>query len=114
MSATLPIVVSLLSGIVIPMITDLVTKWDAPSAIKSLIASALSALAGALTTVAWDPNAGWSGYLIAVLLAFASTFAAHHAGVSKSIKRATPNIGITGKAATGNDRNQSGQQKHAR
>ncbi|MGH3502700.1 MAG: hypothetical protein ACRDQA_17675 [Nocardioidaceae bacterium] len=90
----LPVAVSLLSGVAIPMVTDLVTHWSAPDAMKAWIAAVLSALAGALSIATWDPSAGWPGYIAAVGAAFAVAFSAHHAGVSKPIKRATGSVGF--------------------
>lgn len=90
----LPLAVSLLCGVVIPSVTDLVTAWEAPDALKAWIAAGLSALAGALATVTWAPGASWTEYLFAVFTAFVTTFAAHHAGTSKPVKRATARIGI--------------------
>lgn len=92
----LPIGVSLICGFVIPQLTELVTKWDAPPALKSWIASILSAIAGALTTVVWDPSIGWAGYVTAIGAAFVATFSTHHSRATKPLKRKTAHIGVGG------------------
>jgi threonine/homoserine efflux transporter RhtA len=93
-----PLVVSALCGTVIPFVVDLVTKSHAPTVLKGGIAAILSALAGALTTVALSPNETWPEYGMAIFMAFVATISVHSTGVTDGVQRKTARKGIGGKA----------------
>lgn len=90
----LPLAVSALCGTVIPMVVDLVTHSRAPSGVKRLLAAGLSALAGALTTVAYTSGERWQDYVLAITIAWVTAIAVHTTGISDPIQRATANIGV--------------------
>lgn len=85
---------SLLIGIVIPFLVDLVTKSAASPRLKALIATALAALSGALSTVIFDPSTGWQGYLYNIAFGFLTVFATHATGVTDGVQRRTAHKGV--------------------
>lgn len=94
-----PLLVSLVCGVAIPSVVDLVTHSTAPWWLKSGFATVLSALAGALTTVAWQPDVNWKVYVFNVFAAFLATFTSHHAGSSQVVQDVTGSFGV-GKRAS--------------
>ena len=89
-----PLVVSLLVGVVIPHLVDLVTHSTAPDRLKSFLAFGLAAATGALTTIVADPGQDWKVYVLNVIAAFLTAFASHTAGASEFVQRATGDVGI--------------------
>lgn len=87
-------IAAILTAVAIPFVTDLVTKSHASQAIKAGTATVLSALAGALTTVAFNEAAGWKAYVWNIAIAFVTTMTVHRTGVSGPVQRATANVGI--------------------
>src|SRR5436190_16320787 len=90
----LALAVSFLCGLAIPAVVDIVTKSRLSSRVKALLAAALAALAGTLTTVTWAPDQRWQDYALAVAVALMSTFTAHATGYTAPIQRATADVGI--------------------
>jgi hypothetical protein len=88
--------ISTVSGLVIPAVTDLVTKAKAPTALKTTIATLLAVLAGALTTVVYTPHERWQDYLVAIGLTIANSQAAHRIllGLGDPVQNLKPNAGI--------------------
>lgn len=88
--------VSAICGWVIPIVTDLVTKWNAPTVLKTLIASGLATLAGVLSTVVFTPNEHWQDYLLAIGVAFVNTQAAHRTlkGLGDPVQKKFGNVGL--------------------
>lgn len=95
-------VTAILAGVVIPFVVDAITKSKASQAIKSWSAAVLSALAGVLPTVVFDPNTGWKAYVYNVLLAMVAAHVIHRTGVTDVVQRKTAHFGIggTGPAST--------------
>lgn len=89
-----PLLVSMVAGVVIPSIVDLVTHSTAPWWLKSTIATVLAAIAGAVSTTVWQPDAGIKVYLFNVLSAFVLTFTSHQAGSSEVVESLTGSFGI--------------------
>lgn len=92
--ALFPVVLSLIVGVVIPHLVDLVTHSTAPWWFKSMLATALSVLTGILTTTAWPGLHDWKVYLVNVVLAFMAAFTSQRAGLSVPVRDATANFGV--------------------
>lgn len=86
--------VTIISGSVIPAITDFITKASAPKWFKVLIVGALSALAAVIPTVTFSHGERWTDYLFQVFLAFVASQTAHRTGYSQPIQDATGDFGI--------------------
>lgn len=89
-------ITSLLVGVGIPFLVDLVTKSNANPKFKAALATALAALASALSTVLWDPSAGWGGYVYNLFYAFGTTFLVHYTGATDVVQRKTAHKGWKG------------------
>lgn len=89
-----PVAVSLLVGVVIPHIVDLVTHSSAAPSLKSFLAVVFASLTGALSTVVWQGVDDWRIYLINIFVAFVTAFTSHTAGASEFVEKATGNFGI--------------------
>jgi small basic protein len=87
-------IASILVAIVIPFVTDLITKSRASHAIKAAVATVLAALTGALTTVAFNEDAGWKAYLWNIAIAFVMTMTVHRTGASAPVQRRTATFGL--------------------
>ena len=84
----------LLSGavaLVVPTLTEAITHSKAPTWLKSALAFALSAVIGAVTTVAVDDHATVLGYLAAILTAWLTSARAYVAGMVLAF---APNSGL--------------------
>lgn len=92
--ALFPLVLSLLVGVIIPHIVDLLTHSTAPRWMKSGLAIVLSALTGALTTVTWQGWDDWKVYVFNIFIATVSAFTSHTAGTSEVVQRQTGDFGI--------------------
>ena len=68
-------------GLVVPWLTELATHSTAPAWLKSVVAAALAALAGAVTTVAVDPGGTVLDYLAAIGAAWLTSGRAYLAGL---------------------------------
>ena len=96
-----PFIVSVLAGTIIPVITGVVTKLEAASGVKAIVALVLSALVGILTPIV---NQGGTFDWKVVLLSFAAAFVtnlATYLGMWKAIgepypplAKATENFGL--------------------
>jgi hypothetical protein len=86
--------VSILCGTVIPAVVDLLTKSHAPKLLKAGLALALSAAAGALSTVTWTNGQPWTAYVIAIAAAFVTTIATHSTGYTSELQTRTANLGV--------------------
>lgn len=88
--------VSALCGWVIPPLVDLVTKAHAPTALKTLLATLLAGLAGALNTVIWAPRERWQDYLFAIAVAVVNTQSAHRilVGLGDPVQKKFGRVGI--------------------
>jgi small basic protein len=89
-----PVALSLLIGVIIPHIVDLVTHSTAPPWLKSALAVSLATLTGALTTVTWQGWDDWKVYVLNIFMAFVAAFTSHTAGASEFVQRATGDFGI--------------------
>lgn len=61
-----PVVLAAVLSVFVPGLTELVTKLNAPSWLKSFVAGLLAATAGVLATVAYDPAQPFMLYVAAV------------------------------------------------
>jgi hypothetical protein len=90
--------ISMLSGVVIPILVAVVTKMSAGSHVKAIANAFLCAVSGALATVipgAWD----WASFGIAALSTWAVSVASHYGlwkptGASGTVQTATAGVGI--------------------
>lgn len=89
-----PLLVSAVVALVIPSLTELTTKAQAPTWLKSLVTAGLSALTGVLTTVAYDPNVPLAAYGVAVGTAWLVSMRAYFAGLDYPGKVAGPDKGL--------------------
>ncbi|WP_190824694.1 hypothetical protein [Saccharopolyspora pogona] len=85
------LVVSGLVGLVIPWLTELVTHSAARTELKSVVTAALSAITGAVSTVAVVPGADWRAYLLAIGTAWVFSMRTYFAGFVRPI---APSSGI--------------------
>ncbi|MGW1676046.1 hypothetical protein [Saccharopolyspora sp. NPDC002376] len=85
------LVVSGLVGLVVPWLTELVTHSTARTELKSAVTAALSALVGAVSTIAVVPGADWRAYLLAIGAAWVASMRTYFAGVVRPI---APSSGI--------------------
>lgn len=88
------VAVSALAGLVIPAVVDLVTKSHLADGAKALLATILSAVAGALATVTITPGVHWQTVALSMVSAFVAAMGAHQTGYSRPIENATKDIGI--------------------
>lgn len=91
--------VALLAGVGVPFAVDLVTKSNAPRAVKSFLAAALATLAGVLVTNVYVDGADWKLYLRNVATAWVIALATHYTGVTDPVQRRTATVGIGGTRA---------------
>jgi len=92
------LLIPLVIGVLIPFLTELVTKASAPPQLKSGIAIALSILGGVVTGVSTVPlELGWSGvpaYLLAILVAWLTSGRVWLTGFLNGLIERTQNVGI--------------------
>lgn len=93
--------IAILAGIVIPLLTGLVTKLRAGSAVKAVTTAVLAVLAGAVTSLVVEPEKGIALYdfFYATALAFISSIATYYGfwkptGVTNEVQTATADVGI--------------------
>lgn len=92
--------VSSLIAIFIPALTALVTKWDVPSWVRTVVALLLSAITGAASTlVAGNGDFDWQAFALSVLMAFVTNIAMYVGvykpqGIAKAIAASTPKFGV--------------------
>ncbi|MGH3099268.1 MAG: hypothetical protein ACRDMV_25085 [Streptosporangiales bacterium] len=86
--------VSALTGVAIPFLVSAVTHAQAPVALKSGLAFALSALSGVLTTVVWASGERWQDYVLAIVSAWALAIVTHYSGATEPVKQRTANVGV--------------------
>jgi hypothetical protein len=89
-----PTIISLLVGMIIPHIVDLVTHSSAPKWMKSWLAVVCAAITGALTTVTWQGWDDWRVFVFNIFIATVSAFTSHTAGASEFVQRSTADFGI--------------------
>lgn len=85
---------SFVAGLVIPFITELITKSAAPLWLKSTMTVALSTLAGVLVTVSIGDYKSISSYLAAIAIAWIASMRMHYTGATKVVATATADVGI--------------------
>lgn len=95
----LPLILSVLVGVIIPHVVDLITHSSAPQGLKSLLAVVFSALTGALTTVSWQDGGDWKVYVLNIFMAFVAALTSHTAGASEFVQKATGDFGVGKHAA---------------
>lgn len=93
-SFVISLAIPVLCGSVIPSLTDLILKSGAPRWAKSSTCFALSALAGALSTVSFGQGERWQDYVLSVFAAWATAIASHYAGTSVLVQRVTARFGL--------------------
>lgn len=91
-----------LIGLLIPIATAALTKYRAPSSVKSVVTLVLSVLTGTIATIA-ATDGGWdfSGFLNNFINAFVPAIAAYYGlfkptDVTGKVGRATANLGVGG------------------
>lgn len=94
--------VTVLSGVVIPLLVGVLTKMAAPAWLKSISNAALSALGSVLSTAQLD-YWNWKWFIISWASTFTVSIASYYGvwkptGVAPRVQEATAKIGI-GKAA---------------
>lgn len=95
-----PFVVAIIAGPVVTLLTGLITKLDASSGLKRVVAMALSAIAGVLAQiVAADGNLDIGPIIESALLAFGSSVVAYYmalrpTGLSPKVNGATSDFGL--------------------
>lgn len=72
----------------------LMTKAHAPKWMLGIVTVFLSALAGVLSTVAWNPGDTWQHYLVNVIAALVMATLGHKSTVPEAIRQATPTTGV--------------------
>lgn len=94
-------VVSILVGIVLPLVTGVVTKLRADSAVKAVANALLVVVTAALTTLVTEPEAGIPLYDFLYSLFFAGVASgasyAHlwkPTGIAEQVQRATARFGL--------------------
>lgn len=94
-------VLAILAGIILPLLTGIVTKLKADSAVKAVSTAVLAVITGAVATLVGEPEAGIRLYdfLFATGLAFVSSIATYYGfwrptGISGAVQRSTASIGI--------------------
>lgn len=82
------LIVNLIIGLVIPAIVQLLSKWNAYPAVKSIINLLLSAIGGVLSPLLTASTVEWKIVLLSILQVFVTSLALHY-GLYKQ-------IGVTG------------------
>jgi hypothetical protein len=97
--------IAILVGIVLPLVTGVVTKLGAGSAVKAVANAVLAVVTGVLVSLASEPEKGLALYdtLYAIALAAVSSWASYAGlwkptGTAGALQQGTANFGI-GKAA---------------
>lgn len=88
------LVVSGIVGLLIPFITDFLTKSNAPLWMKSTLNLALSSLAAVIVTVSLGDYASLNEYLGAIFVAWTANMRMHYTGATKPIAAATASFGV--------------------
>ncbi|MCA1191603.1 hypothetical protein [Saccharopolyspora sp. 6V] len=78
-------------GLLVPWLTESVTHSAARVELKSAITAALSAIVGAVSTVAVVPGAHWQAYLLAIGAAWVASMRTYFAGVVRPV---APHSGV--------------------
>jgi hypothetical protein len=92
--------ISLLAGVLIPLLVGLLTKLEAPSGVKAVMNAALSALSGALATIAPDGSGfSWKPFLVFWATTWVVSIATYAGlwkptGVAPAVQRSTGSVGI--------------------
>jgi len=69
-----PYVISLLGGVLIPLLTAVVTKYQASTGVKAIVALALSAVVGVASNVVTAGVLDWRAALLQVATAFVASY----------------------------------------
>lgn len=101
-----PFVVSILVGIILPLLTGVITKIGAGSAVKAAANAVLSVLTGVIANLALNPTIDFQDLAYAVTLAFVSSVATYHSlwvpiGTAQKVQESTANFGIGNNQPTG-------------
>lgn len=91
---TLPLLLTVLFGVLSPFLTDLLTKAGAPQAVKSTVNVVL--VAGSTTAAQFivAPEWDWQGALVKFGIAWGASLAVHYSGATRPVERKTAGIGI--------------------
>lgn len=99
-------VISILVGIVLPLLTGVITKIGAGSALKAATNAVLSVVAGVITNLAVNPQIDVQAVLFSIALAFVSSVATYHSlwvptDVVRKVQVSTANFGLGSNQPTG-------------
>lgn len=92
--------IALVSGVLVPLLVGLLTKLDAPSGVKAVANAALSALAGALATIAPDgSDFAWRPFVVSWATTWVVSVATYYGawkptGVAPAVQRSTSSVGV--------------------
>lgn len=94
--------ISVLTGVIIPLLVGVLTKMNAASAVKSICNAGLSALGSVLATMQLDAWS-WKWFVISWMSTFTVSIASYYGlwkptGAAPAVQNATANVGL-GKAA---------------
>jgi predicted membrane-bound spermidine synthase len=94
-------IVSMVAGLFIPLVTGLITKLDAHSAVKAVSTAVLAVVVGLVNTYLQSPDAGIPAVqaVYAVVLAAVAAWASYGnfwkpTGVADAVQGATKDVGI--------------------
>lgn len=85
------LLVSGVVGLLVPWLTELITRSATRVELKSAVTAALSALDGVVVTVVVVPGPDWKAYLLAIGAAWVASMRAYFTGIVRPI---APNSGI--------------------
>jgi drug/metabolite transporter (DMT)-like permease len=99
---TIPVLVALLVGTVLPALTAVFTRKTASPRVKAIVTAAMSTLTGIILTASSSPPHGWHAWeelIVVSLLSWASASAAYWfgwkpTGAADKIATATSRFGI--------------------
>jgi hypothetical protein len=96
--------VAALFGVLVPLLTGVVTKIGAPSKVKAIVNAGLAALAGAAATLATSGSAlGWQQWALDMGITWVTAMASYTGfhvpvGTAAAVQTKTANFGISGGA----------------
>lgn len=94
---SLPLVLSILVGSVLPLLVNLVTKDVASSALKAVLLAGLAAVTGVLTplTQAGANHYDWRNIVVSVGLAWVTAVATHFGFYKPTNVKIAPTVGLS-------------------
>lgn len=92
----LPVVIASVVGLFIPGLVDFILKSTVPTPVKTIVATAGSAVAAALATVTYSTGESWKAYVYAIVLAVVASQGGHRilVGLGDPIQRRFGDAGI--------------------